>query len=64
MLVSRVRAANTLLADAVTVSPTTEEGINVLSTSADLPVNIDNALREPVTVSAPGAGGDETPPQD
>ncbi len=51
MLVSRVRAANTLLADAVTVSPTTEEGINVLSTSADLPVNIDNALREPVTVS-------------
>lgn len=39
------------LADAVTVSPTTEDGINVVSTSAELPVNVSNALREPVSVT-------------
>lgn len=50
-LVGRAQAENAALADAVTVSPTTEDGINVLSTSADLPVNVANALTEPVTVS-------------
>lgn len=49
-LADRVASQNAALADAVTVSPTTEDGINVLSTSADLPVNVANALTEPVTV--------------
>lgn len=49
-LVERARASSSALADAISVSPTTEEGINVLSTSADLPVNVANALDEDVTV--------------
>lgn len=50
-LVERGRASTTALADAVTVAPTTDEGINVLSTSAELPVNVSNALAEPITVA-------------
>lgn len=50
-LLERTQAQNDVLADAVTVSPTTEEGINVLSTSADLSVNVANALDEPITVA-------------
>ena len=50
-LLGRTRAEGDVLADAVTVSPTTEEGINVLSTSADLSVNVANALEEPITVA-------------
>lgn len=49
-LVDRARARVATLADAVTVTATTEEGINVLSTSADLPVNVANSLAEPITV--------------
>jgi len=50
-LVGRSRASTAALADAVSVSPTTEDGINVLSSSAELPVNVTNALTEAVTVS-------------
>lgn len=50
-LVDRGRAQTSALADAVSVTATSEDGINVLSTSADLPVNVANALPEPITVS-------------
>lgn len=49
-LVNRARASTEVLADAITVTPTTPDGINVLSTSADLPVNIANGLDEDVSV--------------
>ncbi len=49
-LVARAQQQADALADAVSVTPTTEEGINVLSTSADLPVNVANALAQPITV--------------
>ena len=49
-LVDRARAQTAALAGAVSVTATSEEGINVLSTSADLPVNVANALTEPITV--------------
>lgn len=49
-LVDRARAQTAALAGAVSVTPTSEEGINVLSTSADLPINVANALPEPITV--------------
>ncbi|KGM15150.1 hypothetical protein N867_11640, partial [Actinotalea fermentans ATCC 43279 = JCM 9966 = DSM 3133] len=50
-LVDRARTSTDALSDAVTVAPTTDEGINVLSTSAELPVNVTNDLAEPITVA-------------